>query len=1046
MIIEDAFEFSNTTTSAAIAKFISEYRSSIYDAWVAAIRSKSTRGGTHILAILQSEFESDTDLLTILSYTLTGQIHAETSRLNGLVEKVRTKEYSVSELFYEIFSLQDAFEATFTELGSPGNFEIVDNLKMTRRVLGRIFSAVLEQTSWMYEHVTESGKRGFCQMDRGGRITYCNAEMERIFEGCHVKGKRLDQLFEEESQQEYVRNSILHKNDNIPGSRELEILKKNSDTITVWAEIEPVIYENEHIASYAMFTDISPVAQRETAIFDSAPWCVVKVDSLGMITYANAEAMSLLGIDSFKGLKVMDFVDGEDREILSNALKRRQRGESGAYQIKVTPNGENNKPIEIDICGVPVTDAEDGLLGSIGIFHNRIIDNASHAINTHIAAKHDPQEMLEATAKIVHELIPHDLCIITRFSQRDDQNLVHANPFATIDPTGDMFWTKKWTPLSEAMVRWMRRDTVEPYILETFLQLDEWKDLADDPDIIKLLDLGYKSFIFRIVENNGALVSSFGLLSKNEQAFDDNACYMLEKLPIDQAMLMAQHQHEISEMAFRFELIKSITRASSLVDAANIFVQRLQKRYDWLHVSLFRVERYQKKLVLQSQKSSNDSMKLPRNYSQHIEEGLLAECLNSEKILNNGNVTSLSQYKAGIIAEDGTTPTHSELCCPIRANGEIHWILNIEDEKINAFSLQEEQSVKLACDEFGVLIERLTRHFSFQACFESTTDSVIITDGADNIVRANPSATDLLGDDNTEVIGHFESYFMDKEQAQTLLNASSHTPTEVTLQKGNNSQSVNMLMSCCELPEEIGEKVYISKDLSGLRRMEELEYQSQLSYEVAAQSQSSLSLAFTWLRRLRDDIDSCKDIPQLSDKIMRQLHKVQATYDRMARYDRKVGLASEQPIRLNLVLEINRMLDDFPVSDSTLISLPDKETVPYIMADPVHINFVLESIFSYLLRYASADRLIDVSIEQAEGQLTLKIDGCEPVREYTDKRDKRQRHDVFLERMYTDFTIGRQMIESRVARQNGKFIEPERSNGQIVFRLEFPINEMENVA
>ena len=111
------------------------------------------------------------------------------------------------------------------------------------------------------------------------------------------------------------------------------------------------------------------------------------------------------------------------------------------------------------------------------------------------------------------------------------------------------------------------------------------------------------------------------------------------------------------------------------------------------------------------------------------------------------------------------------------------------------------------------------------------------------------------------------------------------------------------------------------------------------------------------------------------------------------------------------------------------------------MADPVQISLVLESMFSYLLRYASTDRLIDVSIEQAEEQLILKIDGCEPNREYTDKP-----HDVFLKRMYTDIAIGRQMMESRVNSQNGKFIKPERNKGRIIFRLEFPINEMKNVA
>lgn len=1038
MVIKGTFEISNTPAAAVIANFAADHRSRIYDAWKGVIKGKSIRGKEHLLQIIQREYSSNTDLLTILRHSLIGRTHDEKSGIHGLIAKMRTKEYSVSELFYEIFSLQDAFEIAFTELGSPGKTDITSNLGVTRNALGRIFAAVLEQTSQIYEHVTESGKRGFCQLDRDGHITYCNAEMERIFHGQDITGKRLEELVPE-NQRDYILMSISADNDENPGSRELVIPNKVGGATTVWAEIERIIIENECLGSYAMFTDISPVAMRESAVFDSATWCVVKIDSAGQITYANDEALSLFNIETYEGHQIGDFVKGKDRETLVNAIKARQQGKSSEYIISITPRGKNSKPIEIEICGIPITDTDGHPVGSIGIFHSRMINKTSEAIYTQIAGNHNPEEMLKATAKIVREIIPFDLCIVTRYSTTCDGKQVYANPFFTFNPEGKTNWSKRWSLQREDRVQWIKSGKIEPSSLDKFLQREESKDLKDSTDIKNLKKQNFNFFIFRVVKDkDGNLVSSFALMRKGDLAFDNKSCDLLQTLPLDQAMLMALHQYDINEKEFRYKLIKSLVQAPSLADAADIYVHMLQVQYDWDHVSLFRVDRYREKFVLQKQATKFESVQLPEDYNQPIDEGMLGKCLADENLLNYGDVSSSDLYKKDI-NDKSEKQIHSELCCPIWTDGKINWILNIEDTHIDALSPKQVSTVEEICEEFGSLIERLARHFSFQACFDSTTDPVIITDNANNILRTNEAAKAMLGNgDNAGISGSLEMYFKDKQQARLLLDETRSAPTEVSLHNEGMRKDLNILMSCCKLPDEFGEKVYISKDLSRLRRAEELNYLSQLSYEVASQSQSSLSLAFTWLRRLRDAAASSSYTAELADKIMRQLHKVQVTHDRMAFYDNDLEFKFEEPINLNLVTEIKRMLDDFPESDATLVTLPDDKALPYITADPVSIGFILESLFSYLLRYASEDRKIDINLAQDEHHLVMKIIGNEPVREIGNGP-----YDKFTERVRSDIAIGRRRLEQLIESQHGQFLEIERHGDQVTFQIQFPLSEME---
>jgi hypothetical protein len=121
--------------------------------------------------------------------------------------------------------------------------------------------------------------------------------------------------------------------------------------------------------------------------------------------------------------------------------------------------------------------------------------------------------------------------------------------------------------------------------------------------------------------------------------------------------------------------------------------------------------------------------------------------------------------------------------------------------------------------------------------------------------------------------------------------------------------------------------------------------------------------------------------------------------------------------------------------------MPDLISVPYIKADPVRISFIFESVFSYLLRYASRERPIEIGIHQEKHFLVLTIAGSEP-----DSESGEDSQGMFIKRMRADIAIGRRMLETFTESQRGVFFKPVRQDGRILFRMKFPISEMENVA
>ncbi len=89
--------------------------------------------------------------------------------------------------------------------------------------------------------------------------------------------------------------------------------------------------------------------------------------------------------------------------------------------------------------------------------------------------------------------------------------------------------------------------------------------------------------------------------------------------------------------------------------------------------------------------------------------------------------------------------TRSEMCVPIRLQGQVVWILNIEDKRPHAFKEPDREAIERLMGELEASLERALGAAILDEVLDAVPDAVVITDLAGRILRCNLSAREMLG-------------------------------------------------------------------------------------------------------------------------------------------------------------------------------------------------------------------------------------------------------------------------------------------------------------
>ncbi|MFX0196427.1 MAG: PAS domain S-box protein [Candidatus Hodarchaeota archaeon] len=1023
------------TSRARIARLINLRSNEISKSWLGALKQKWGEKADLKVRALKKDKKEKKDLLSLLLKILSDKSEIKKQNLEALLYRLGREEFSIFDFFLEISCLEESIGCVLMDSNEIKEAELSDNMDFIHKRLSSLLETVLKETSEIYKYITGSEDRAVCRVNSKGMIIYANEKMKRLLGLKSVTGKCLSSFFKGK-EKEFVQKAISGKLGERPGIRPLALIADGHKSTPAGVEIGPIVINHQTRGGYVSMVDLSGPIKAQNEFFDRFGLAIAKVNIKCQITYLNRKARELLGMEKWEGRTLRDlFPDEMNYKIVRAKLESRKKGSSSEYRAEITRLCDK-KRVPVMISAMPETELKGNVVGSIAIFRSRFKEEAVEAIHKHIETTRYGQGLLEMAAKEIGRIIPFELFTIAIYSA-DMRHTRTIFSYAPSGPSGQLKWQRRWWEMSPAARKVLSRKKVIFGDIYDLLGQKQWKYLKDDPDFKKLPNVGYRSFIFYPIMREDRIVGSLSLFEKSQNAFDKTHVKLLQELPVDHVILTALYYEEREELNFRLDLTRKISSASNnILEGAKVVVNELANHYGWQSVSLFRVDEEGRFFSLVRQKAASEAFRFPKDYKFRLDEGILGYVYENRVGVNIGNVNTDAKFKD--IFHARVKGIVSQLSLPIIFGDKVLWILNIEDSHQNAFSEDEKKALEAVVAEVGEILQRSwTNHF-LNATLQSASDAIIITDNEGNVNRVNPATEKLLRYSRKEMVGRsLKDCIKDEDIAPFILKAEKIPSSEITF-RTKDGEEVNVLLSISQLPGEIGGKIFIAKDLSRIKRLEELEYSQKMYYEIATQTKTPLSLVFGWLRKLGKDSENGPMIETL-DKAIRQLHQVELSYDRLAFYDSEKGVVPYNELLLDFSEVLDKVLDEFPKTETEKFAIEIEKPMPYLRGDIFQLEFCFKTILSYLLRFLPEENRIRVRVSQDPPWLITEISGFFPgLSKGKYEGITRQR---LVSQTLTEMALGEKIIKTFIGNHGGKFYEPKRKREEIEFRIELPLSK-----
>lgn len=769
-------------------------------------------------------------------------------------------------------------------------------------------------------------------------------------------------------------------------------------------------------------------------VFDIFPLPVVAIDTHGRCVYSNKKFAEISGIERFRDHHVKELFPGdENQRIVEEQLKKRfENLQPDEYDATATRLADCRE-IPVRIASTPVVNSSGKVLGAIAIFRELTVEQAVARVDKAIGGQHDTKGLLETISLEITKLIPFQRLHVSVYSN-DFQHVRSLYSY----PYTESGWPKiRWYKMSNAMARFAANEEV--------VLIDDMDKYYKDPNFLEadaeiLKSKGWadrsRSLLRRPLVVEGQVVASISIGRGQPNSFNRTDEEVFRALPFDRGLNMALYFEAKKDLQFRLGLMKNIfDNWENQEQVAAVIVQRLLDRHDWDHAAFFQVDEKRREARLLSQKAKLDdpTFLLPRDYRQSLEKGILGHVYQAKKLVNIGNIERDDQF-AETVVRGFDAKIRSELCLPVVLNNRVSWMLNLEDTRENAFSADEVREVDTILDELKNLLSGvMARHF-LDATIASASDAVIVVDGGGQIIRVNSAVEKLLGFSQTELQDKpFLQVFGSKRLLGEVIEGRRLNSEQSEL-RSKAGVSVPVLLSASPLPQALRGAVFLARDLSLVKRLEELEYLGRMYREIAMQTKTPLSLAFSWLSQLKDQ-ERDPQVLQVLQALCSELDKVELTYDRLALYEQNQGLLPFTEMMLKLSEIKNRVLDTFPNIEKVKILSNIDDSFPPIRGDIYQLTFCCRTVLSYLIRFVPEKQHIRFDAIFDGRRIAICISGFLPT---ASDFDYRGRGNEWLPRILLNIALGEQIIRSFIQRNNGWYYEPVRNNETIEFRFELP--------
>lgn len=1012
------------------AKLLRREKGSIRTAWYRDLRRQWGKGADAKVRLISMEERQGKDLLSLLIKLLSRGCDVAHVDHGGIVRRINSIDYSVSDFYLEASCLEGAVLEILSRKAKANVEELVHVSRTIGRSLSKAVVNILKVTADSYEYSLERSGRSYCQVGLDGEILFANNEMMKLLGVKSVRGSSLGSYLSGENSGRAL--EILAGREGKEPRTLAMALRTRKGKVPVEIELIPYYTDGQFRGGFASLVDVSGQRKLFVDVFDKSPLAITRINRQGDFLYGNQKACKMCRLDRLEGHKVKDlYADESSWSTVKSQLEARfERGESNRYETMLTRS--NNEMFPVEITAVPDKDLQGNVIGSIAIYRDLSLEKLIEAMHAHIEEIKDSRELLKAVADDINGSIPFDRMIVSLYSS----NRKHVRPFFVADETvGSAPQGTRYFEMKPHVVRWVSTKRTRHIVnLDKFLMRPKWRELRQEPLVVDLLKKKLLSIIFCPITSEGRLVASVTFYRKGVGAFSQNDVAKIESLPLSKCVLMARYFDEKHTLEFRLSLVNEIIAVSDdLKKVADTVVRRLADHYDWQHVSIFKVDEKARRFCLFSQTAPRDcpDFVLEDGYTQDIDEGTLGRVYSTKKSVNLPDIEK-GKKSGEPYVEGFRGKARSELCIPIVTNGDLRWLLNIEDTHDNAFSRNE-------IEDLGIIINEVTqflkhRHYFhvLEATLKSISDILVTVDNTGKIQQVNEAVKVLLGYTEKGLLGKSLARLFVSRAVFEQVTTHRTTLSEAEL-RAKGGAAVPVLISSSRLPEELGGMVIIARDLSIVRRVRELEYLSKVFREIAIQTKLPLSLASSWLRRLRERVDET-DAADTLEKVTQQLSKVELTYNKLAFYDQKAGSKRPNKYLMDISEVIDSVFKKLPLTEKEKIDKAVSPELPPLRGNIFQLSFCLESMLSCLLRTIPQDEKVRLRVGRRSDQIMIRASGFLP----RPTRKLKASSSDYLARVSADLALGEKMIRDFVRHHDGKYHRKRGDKQRIEFQICLP--------
>jgi PAS domain S-box-containing protein len=777
--------------------------------------------------------------------------------------------------------------------------------------------------------------------------------------------------------------------------------------------------------------DISQFDRWSAAVFDQSSLGMVRVCPDLKIAAWNRTAAETLGLPTLEGRLASELLaDQKSIDIMRSQGEQRRQGLSTEFEINLLHFPER-RPVPVKVSAMPVIADTGEFEGTFAIVRSLEVERRIEAFEDAIHTAQGAAGIFQAVCDQIRPLLNFDFGAFSIYSK----NGQHSRMLLSYDPQRQIETHKRWYPMCGALAAWSQRREVQIIDIADFVR--QFAEFQDDPTVKQFRSAGFvKSLRFPVVRG-GRVAATFSCSSRDHNAFTEHEMQIVKALPIAKAFLMALHSLENDELSFRINLIRDMFICRTPEQIADVAAKKIAEQYGWESVEIYTIEEAARQIRLLSQSASPDYA-VDEGYSQSMDKGILGYVCKADQDVRIDNVRRDPQFKDSFVRLH--RETLSELCMPIRVNGRVSGLLNVEDKHENAFSEEEQEKLRSLLDEIGGLFGAVWNKALIASAFELTPSLVLIADIARNVIQHNAAAIERLGLAPEEVIGSPVGNYFEPDIVERLFQAPPPAGVETGMRRKDGS-ILPVLLGSREL-EGFGAWVITARDLTAQKRIAELENLRHMYREIAVQTKTPLLLAYSWIQRLqRKAEESQSETAAVLQKALAQLKKVDITYERLALYSQDASGGACKELLLNAGDLLKRTFDNFPQGLLSVEGVDGPDL--YIRGNPYEIEFAVESTISYLQRFLPPDERITAKLASAAGRLLIDIQGPfppDPACGGGDRFDDAAPEAVC--QAIHEMSLGGEIIGKLMQQHGGSFRQDAMPDDCVRFRLDFPLEQV----